>query len=97
MIDNKADFAISTFGMRKDRAKVVDYLIVDNVVGLGRFYVKNPRDTYHWTVFFEPLHKEAWIGIAAFSIIVSVLVAAIILYGKIYYYRIVLIWICFKN
>ena len=83
MIDNNADLAISTFGMRKDRAKVVDYLIVDNVVGLGRFYVKNSRDTYHWKVFFEPLHKEAWFGVAAFTLIVSVLIAAIIMYSKI--------------
>ena len=97
MIDNKADFAISTFGMRKDRAKVVDYLIVDNVVGLGRFYVKNPRDTYHWTVFFEPLHKEAWIGIAAFSLIVSVLTAAIVMYSKLWYCKIVIKWINRQN
>lgn len=71
VVDNKVDLALKTFGMRENRAKVADYLIVDDDPGLGRFYIKNPRNTYDWTVFFQPLLEEAWIGLITFTFLVQ--------------------------
>ena len=77
MVDKKIDIALSTFGMRKSRAKAVDYLITDERVSKGYFYIKNPRDTYDWTVFFQPLYKEAWIGLIVFSFLSPLLIGII--------------------
>ena len=43
---NKVDFSISNWGIRHNRVKVADYLIMDEDTAVGRFYIKNPRDTY---------------------------------------------------
>ena len=75
--DKKVDFAISIFGMREDRAKVVDYLISHAATYMGYIYIKNPHDTYDWTVYFQPLYREAWIGLILFTVVVPVLIAVV--------------------
>ena len=54
---------VSLFGVREDRAKAIDYLTTWEEPFFGFFYLKNPRDTYDWSVFFQPLYKEAWYGV----------------------------------
>ena len=68
--------------MRENRAKVVDYLIVDERVDLGYFFIKNPRNTYDWTVFFQPLRWWAWIGLMTFSFVTPVLIALIVFFRE---------------
>ena len=68
--------------MRENRAKVADYLIVDDDPGLGRFYIKNPRNTYDWTVFFQPLLEEAWIGLITFSFLVPIFIFIVVFFRK---------------
>ena len=80
--DKRVDFALNTFGVRKSRAKAVDYLIINKYVGQGWFYIKNPRNTYDWTVFFQPLYEEAWIGLLVFSFITPLLIAIIEFFRK---------------
>ena len=63
--------------MQESRAKVVDYLIVFDMVAHGWFYIKNPRNTYDWAVFFQPLYQEAWIGLTIFSFTIPILIAII--------------------
>ena len=63
--------------MQETRSKVVDYLIVFDMVAHGWFYIKNPRNTYDWSVFFQPLYQEAWIGLTIFSFIIPILIAII--------------------
>ena len=81
-MDGEADFAISDFMVKESRAKVIDYLITSEEVEVGRFYIKNPRDTYDWTVFFQPLYLEAWIGLVLFSVIVPILSAMLVYFRK---------------
>ena len=75
--------AINTFNMRVNRAKAVDYLITDARASVGRFFIKKPRYTYDWTVFFQPLWIEAWIGLVAFSLVIPFLIAIVIFFRKI--------------
>ena len=75
--NEKVDFSISNFGMLENRAKVVDYLIASPNVYHGYFYIKNPRNTYDWTVFFQPLWEEAWIGLIVFTFVTPLLIAMI--------------------
>ena len=60
--------------MQQNRAKVIDYMIVFDVVAKGWFYIKNPRNTYDWTFFFQPLYGEAWIGLIIFSFVIPILI-----------------------
>ena len=82
MVDKKVDLAISTFGMPISWAKVVDILVTNEDVALGQIYLKNPRDTYDWTVFFQPLKRWAWIGIIIFSVVIPLLIATIVFFRK---------------
>ena len=75
--------AINNFNVREDRAKVVDYLSLDDSPAVGRFFIKNPRNTYDWTVFFQPLWKDAWIGLVTFSFVVPVLIGVIMFFRKV--------------
>ena len=76
------DFGMSIYGVRKSRAKVVDYLIIGEDVTVGYILIKNPRDTYDWTVFFQPLYEEAWIGLVVFSFVIPVLIALLVFFRK---------------
>ena len=80
--ERKADFHIADWTVRKDRAKVVDYLITDSSPSVGHFYTKDPQNTYDWTVFFQPLYLKAWIGLVLFSILIPILIAFIVFYRK---------------
>ena len=80
--NRKVDFALNTWSVKENRAKVVDYLITNKYVGHGWFYIKNPRNTYDWTVFFQPLYEEAWIGLLVFSFITPLLIAIIEFFRK---------------
>ena len=80
--DRKVDFAICIFGVRQVRAKVADYLVVDEDVSVGYIFIKNPRDTYDWTVFFQPLYEEAWMGLFVFSFVIPVLIALLLFLRK---------------
>ena len=71
------DFAINPMLLRENRAKVVDYLITKEDAYIGYFYIKNPRNTYDWTVFFQPLWEEAWIGLIVFTFVTPLLIAMI--------------------
>ena len=82
MAHNRVDLSISNWGIRQNRVKVVDYLILDEDTAVGRFYIKNPRNTYDWFVFFQPLLKEAWIGILLFSLVMPLLIAVITFSSK---------------
>ena len=82
IVDNKADMGINDFNVRKDRGKVVSYLSLDERPSVGRFLIKNPRNTYDWTVFFRPLWKDAWIGLVTFSFVIPVLIAIIMFVRK---------------
>ena len=82
VVDKKADFAISLFAYRKQRTEVIDYLITWPGTLLGRLYIQNPRETFDWKIFFQPLYKEAWIAIAVFSLVIPVLITMIIYYRK---------------
>ena len=77
----KVDFGIY-FGIRLNRAKVVDYLITEEDIAYGRFYIKSPLDTYDWTAFFQPLYLEAWIVLALFSLAIPFLIAMISSFRK---------------
>ena len=81
--DEKADFAITTFVMREN-AKIIDFLILSAKPAFGWFYIKNPRDTYDWTVFFQPLYAEAWIGLLFFSVLVPILMALLVFFRKLF-------------
>ena len=87
VVDKKADFAISPFAFRQQRAEAIDYLVIWAGATFGRFYIKSPRETYDWKVFFQPLYREAWIGIAAFCLVIPVLIATITSYRKNTYYK----------
>lgn len=80
--DDLVDLSIRIWGVRQNHAKVVDYLIINPSSAIGRFYIKNPRNTYDWTVFFQPLRKEAWIGLLLFSLLTPFLIAVITYYSK---------------
>ena len=82
MADDIVDLSISNWGVRQNRAKVVDYLIVSAKSAMGRLYIKNPRNTYDWTVFLQPLRKEAWIGLLLFSLLMPFLIAVITYFSK---------------
>ena len=82
VVHQKVDLALSTFGVREDRAKVVDYLIVDENLMHGYFYIKNPRNTYDWIVFFQPLRWWAWIGLMTFSFLIPVMIALIVFFRE---------------
>ena len=75
--NGEVDFAISPMLLRENRAKVVDYLITKEDAYIGYFYIKNPRHTYDWTVFFQPLWEEAWIGLIVFTFVTPLLIAMI--------------------
>ena len=61
---------------------MIDYLITWPGTLLGRLYIQNPRETFDWKIFFQPLYKEAWIAIAVFSLVIPVLITMIIYYRK---------------
>ena len=82
LVDDKIDFAISTYSVRKSRSKAADYLISSHSVGEGRFYIQSPSDTYDWTVFFQPLYKKAWIGLMIFCFVTPFLIAMLAYFSK---------------
>ena len=82
VVNKKADFSVAFFGMKQNRMRVVDYLVTYAKAMVGHFYIKNPRETYDWAVFLQPLYKEAWIAIAIFFLVIPVLITIITLYGK---------------
>ena len=82
--DKKVDFAPSIFGVRQNRAKAVDYLMTNNYVAHGWFFIKDPRNTYDWTFFFQPLYIEAWIGLVIFSFFAPLFIAIIARFRKLF-------------
>ena len=82
LVDEKIDFAISAYSVRKSRSKAADYLITSHSDSEGTFYIKNPSDTYDWTVFFQPLYRKAWIGLTIFSCVTPFLIAMLANYSK---------------
>ena len=78
LVDRKADFALQTFTVYKKRAEAIDFMIINEAVMHGYYYIKKPRDTYGWIVF----NKEAWIGLIVFSILSPLLIAIIAFFRK---------------
>ena len=73
--------------IRENRAKVVDYLITKEDAYDGYFYVKNPRNTFDWTVFFQPLWEEAWIGLIVFTFVTPLLISMIAFVRKLIHHQ----------
>ena len=71
-LEGKVDFAMCYFGMRPDRFTVMNFIMVSKG-GEGRIYVKNPKDSFHWTIYAEPLKFNAWIYVAIFLFFVPIL------------------------
>ena len=78
VLNGTVDFALDSFGITKERMDVVDYLIFGKG-GMGRIYIRNPKDSRDWKVYVKPLRKETWIGILLFCIIVPILMMVILL------------------
>ena len=66
------DFAINSFGWRKDRLELVDYIPM-NGPSTSLVYIKNPKDTFDWNVYLTPLTPNAWKGVIIFSLIMPIL------------------------
>ena len=85
MLDNKSiDFAISTFTQRPSRRKVVDYMVVNTKPSRGYIYVKNPKETFDWEVYGQPLWQAAWIGVVLFCMLVPILMAIVVVDRELY-------------
>ena len=78
VLNGEVDFAIDSFGITKERMEVVDYLIFAKG-GMGRIYIRNPKDGRDWKVYIKPLRQEAWIGILLFCIITPILMMIVLL------------------
>ena len=79
ILNDKVDFAISTFALRESRRKVVDYMFTSNNPSRGYIYVKNPKETFDWTVYGQPFWQETWIVVMLFCAIIPILMAIILL------------------
>ena len=68
MVANKEiDFALDSFGVTHERLTVGDYLLFANG-GFGRMYIKNPKDSYDWTVYTKSFTVNAWLFFFLFCI-----------------------------
>ena len=81
VLDKMVDFACGVFVMTRERMNDVDFLILRKS-GLGRIYIRNPKDESDWKVYLKPLMKEAWIGILIFSAVIPVLMVLILMDSK---------------
>ena len=61
MVANKeVDFALDSFGVTPERLSIGDYILFSNG-GMGRMYIKNPKDGFDWTVYTKSFTVDAWI------------------------------------
>ena len=67
------DIAVDDFGYTKQRAEVVDFISF-GAPNYGKIFIRNPRETFDWEVYTNPLRKEAWIGILIFCLITPFLI-----------------------
>ena len=81
VLDGTVDLAIDSFGITKERMDAVDYVIFAKG-GMGRIYIRNPKDGRDWKVYIKPLRPEAWIGILLFCIVVPILMMLVLLGSK---------------
>ena len=81
VLDKMVDFACGVFVMTRERMNDVDFLILRKS-GLGRIYIRNPKDESDWKVYLKPLMKDAWIGILIFSAVIPVLMVLILMDSK---------------
>ena len=73
MVANKeVDFAVDSFGVTPERLTVGDYLLFANG-GMGRMYIKNPKDGYDWTVYTKSFTVDAWIAFFLFCFVLPLL------------------------
>ena len=84
LVNQKLDFAISTFSQQQSRRKVVDYIVVNNNPSRGYIYVKNPKETFDWVVYAQPFWQDAWIGTILFCTLFPVLIAIVVINRKLY-------------
>ena len=80
-LEGEVDFAMSHFGLRPDRFTVMNFIMVSKG-GAGRIYVKNPKDSFHWTIYAEPLTLNAWIYVAIFLAFIPILMRVSVHSGK---------------
>ena len=80
MVEEKVDFLVHEFLVKESRAKVVDYLVTLTPEIRGRFFVKNPRYAYDWTVFSRPLYENAWISVFIFSLVTPMAMVVVLFY-----------------
>ena len=79
IVNDEVDFAISTFGLRESRMKVVDFMVTSSQIYRGYIYVQNPKETFDWTVYGRPFWQETWIVVIVFCAIIPILMAIILL------------------
>ena len=84
LVNQKLDFAISTFSQQQSRRKVVDYIVVNNNPSRGYIYVQNPKETFDWVVYAQPFWQDAWIGTILFCTLFPVLIAIVVINRKLY-------------
>ena len=80
-LEGKVDFAMSHFGLRPDRFTVMNFIMVSKG-GEGRIYVENPKDSFHWTIYAEPLKLNAWIYVGIFLVFIPILMRVSVHSGK---------------
>lgn len=80
-LERKVDFAMSHFGLRPDRFSVMNFIMLSKG-GKGRIYVKNPKDSFHWTIYAEPLKFRAWIYVGMFLVFIPILMRVAVHSGK---------------
>ena len=82
ILDDKVDFAISTFSLRESRMKVVDYLVVLYYPTRGYIYVQNPQETFDWEVYGQPFWQHTWIFVILFCVLAPILMTVILYQRK---------------
>ena len=78
ILNETVDFAVSIFGIKDSRMKVVDYMVTSSSPERGYVYIKNPEETFDWDVYGQPFWKNTWIFITIYSIIIPVLIMIIL-------------------
>ena len=77
----EVDIAPADLTITKERSTVVDFL-PSLSESYHHLFLKNPADESNWKVYVEPLTPLCWLGISLFIVIIPLIIAGIIFYGK---------------
>ena len=78
ILNEKVDFAISSFSLSESRMKVVDFMVTQSSNVRGYIYIKNPKETFDWDVYGQPFWENTWIFVIAYSVIIPIFVMIIV-------------------